>query len=78
MYLFNLYSYKLYLAGFDGALQIWSTSGTFARPNASNDNAHSKHTWTSSLVYTPDNRYLVSRGGDDTVKSEWQKTHLYT
>jgi WD40 repeat protein len=52
----------------DGTLNIWATNSNFTRPNAAVENAHVKNTETSSLHYAPDNKTLVSRGGDDTVK----------
>lgn len=57
--------------GYDGAMHLWSTAGNYARPNAMNDAAHTKHSWTSSVCFTPDSKYIVTRGGDDTVKCEY-------
>lgn len=65
----------------DGALHLWSTSSNFVRPNMSMENAHAKGTDTSSLVLSMDGRTLLTRGGDDTVKT-WDirafKKPLYT
>ncbi|WWC73443.1 uncharacterized protein I206_107413 [Kwoniella pini CBS 10737] len=55
-------------ACFDGALHIWSTSGNFARPTYSNENAHTKNTETTGVVFSRDGTKVVTRGGDDTVK----------
>lgn len=60
---------KMLAAGcLDGALHIWSTSGTYSRPNATIEGAHAKDTETSSVCFTKDGRALASRGGDGTVK----------
>lgn len=52
----------------DGALHIWSSSGSYSRTNATIEGAHVKGTETSSVVFSSDGRTLASRGGDDTVK----------
>lgn len=52
----------------DGALHIWSTSGTYSRPNASVEGAHLKDAEISSVCFTRDGRTLASRGTDGTVK----------
>ncbi|CAO1624717.1 unnamed protein product [Parajaminaea phylloscopi] len=52
----------------DGALHLWSTSGSYSRPNATVEGAHTKGTTTSSIVFSHDDRVLATRGGDDTVK----------
>ncbi|KAG2193182.1 hypothetical protein INT47_002874 [Mucor saturninus] len=59
-----------YLAGAyqDGTLQIWDTKGNHIRPAIPIPDAHQKGTETSSLLFSRDNRTLVTRGGDDTVK----------
>ncbi|KAE8224349.1 hypothetical protein CF319_g2730 [Tilletia indica] len=54
----------------DGAVHLWATNGSFARPNASVEGAHSRGTETSSIAWSRDNRHFATRGGmgDDTVK----------
>ncbi len=58
-------------AGKDGSIHIWAVNSTFARPNQSNESAHTRGTETSGLAFSRDGRHLVSRGGDDTVKREY-------
>lgn len=55
-------------AALDGTLNIWATNSNFSRPNAAVENAHMKNTETSSLQFSLDNKIVVSRGGDNTVK----------
>ncbi|CAO1616444.1 unnamed protein product [Jaminaea pallidilutea] len=54
----------------DGALHLWSTSGNYARPNATVEGAHKKDTTTTSIAFSRDGRTLATRGGDgdDSVK----------
>jgi len=60
---------KMLAAGcLDGALHLWSTSGTYSRPNSTVEGAHERNTETSSLCFSRDGRTLASRGGDETVK----------
>lgn len=60
---------KMLAAGcLDGALHIWSTSGTYSRPNSTIENAHERNTETSSLCFSKDGQTLATRGGDETVK----------
>lgn len=68
-------------ACYDGAVHLWSTSSNFVRPNMSMEGAHGKATETGSLALSLDGRTLLTRGGDDTVKT-WDirafKKPLYT
>lgn len=59
-----------YLAGAyqDGTMQIWDTKGAQLRPAIAIADAHQKGTETSCLLFSRDDKTLVSRGGDDTVK----------
>ncbi|KAI9320545.1 WD40-repeat-containing domain protein [Dichotomocladium elegans] len=52
----------------DGTINMWAADGPFVRPSITIADAHQKYTETSSLVFSRDDRTLVSRGGDDTVK----------
>jgi len=54
----------------DGAVHLWATNSSFARPNHSVEGAHRHGTSTSSIVWSRDNRHFATRGGmgDDTVK----------
>lgn len=52
----------------DGALHLWSTSGSYSRPNSTVEGAHAKGTDTSCVVFSTDCKTLASRGGDDTLK----------
>ncbi|KAG8805551.1 hypothetical protein FRC17_005456 [Serendipita sp. 399] len=65
----------------DGAIHLWSTSSNYVRPNMSMESAHAKATETGSIVLSLDGRTLLTRGGDDTVKT-WDirafKKPLYT
>ncbi|KAG1218885.1 hypothetical protein G6F35_007955 [Rhizopus arrhizus] len=51
----------------DGTLQFWNTN-SLLRPAISIADAHQKGTETSSILFSKDNRTVVTRGGDDTVK----------
>ena len=52
----------------DGSIQIWNTKQPYIRPASAIINAHLPLTETSGLNFNSDGRFLVSRGGDDTVK----------
>lgn len=64
------------LAGLDGTIHLWSTSGTYARPSSTVEGAHMKGAETGSLVFSHDGHTLVSRGGDGTVKRECEPFYL--
>ncbi|KZW01930.1 transcription factor [Exidia glandulosa HHB12029] len=53
----------------DGALHMWNSSSNFVRPNLSIEGAHTKGTDTGSVVFAMDGRTVITRGGDDTVKT---------
>ncbi|WFD39278.1 uncharacterized protein MJAP1_002249 [Malassezia japonica] len=52
----------------DGALHMWSTSGSYARPSATVERAHANHAGASGLAVASDSVTVASRGMDDTVK----------
>ncbi|KAJ6107340.1 hypothetical protein N7523_008663 [Penicillium sp. IBT 18751x] len=58
----------LVAAALDGSLAMWGGKGPFTRPAGEVREAHTRDTWTSGLDVSPDGRYIVSRGGDDTIK----------
>ncbi|PKI83253.1 hypothetical protein MVES1_003075 [Malassezia vespertilionis] len=51
-------------AGLDGALYLWSTSSSFARPHATVEHACAPGTWTSSIAVSPDSRFAATRAKD--------------
>jgi WD repeat-containing protein 70 len=51
----------------DGTVHLWGTNGPFTRPTATVD-GHARQTETSGKVFSQDGTYLVTRGGDETVK----------
>lgn len=53
----------------DGALHMWNSSSNFVRPNLSIEGAHTKGTETGSIAFSMDGRTVVTRGGDDTLKT---------
>lgn len=59
----------------DGALHVWSTSGSFSRPSASLERAHTKDAGATSIAVASDNVTMATRGYDDTVKL-WDLRHL--
>ena len=62
---------------YDGTLSLWEGNGPFLRPSASVPDAHTPETWTSSLDISPDGRLIVTRGGDDMLKT-WDTRKLKT
>lgn len=56
-------------AALDGSLVMWSGNGPFARPAGEIRDAHARDTWTSGVDISADGRLVVTRGGDDTIKS---------
>lgn len=63
------FSSKLLAAGCaDGALHLWSTSGSYSSPNSSIQAAHEKGTDISSVVFSSNGNTLASRGTDHTLK----------
>ncbi|KAL7424891.1 hypothetical protein Q5752_000577 [Cryptotrichosporon argae] len=54
----------------DGALHVWKTASNMARPDRTGETAFVKGTAPTSVVFSPDSKRLVSRGGDgdDTLK----------
>ncbi|KAI9783867.1 MAG: WD repeat-containing protein 70 [Peltula sp. TS41687] len=53
----------------DGSLVMWSGNGPFTRPAAEIREAHVRDTWTGGLDISSDGRLVVTRGGDDTIKT---------
>ena len=68
-----------YIAGacLDGTLHLWKTSSNFARPAMTVEGAHTKNTETGSIVFSVDGRFVLTRGGDDTVKRTWIPCIIY-
>lgn len=52
----------------DGALHLWSTSGSYSSPNSSVQGAHEKGCDVSSVVFSRNGRELISRSTDHTLK----------
>ena len=59
----------LVAAALDGSLVIWDGDGNFARPAAEIRGAHKVDTWTGGLDISPDGRTVVTRGGDNLIKT---------
>jgi len=59
----------LVAAALDGTLSMWSGEGPYSRPTAEIRDAHLPNTWTSGLDISADGRLVVTRGGDDTIKT---------
>jgi WD40 repeat protein len=59
----------LVAAALDGSLVMWSGEGPYNRPAAEIREAHQANTWTSGIDISADGRTVVTRGGDDTVKT---------
>ena len=60
----------------DGSLVMWSGNGPFTRPAGEIRDAHARDTWTSGLDISSDGRLVVTRGGDDTIKSWAPSTYV--
>ena len=56
------------LACSDGALHLWKTNSNFVRPDKTIEGAHAKGSETGSITFSVDDRTILTRGGDDTVK----------
>ncbi|QIW98351.1 hypothetical protein AMS68_003869 [Peltaster fructicola] len=56
-------------AAYDGSLIMWSGDGPHTRPAAEIRDAHEANTWTSGLDISADGRLVVTRGGDNTIKT---------
>lgn len=56
----------------DGSLVMWSGNGPFTRPASEIREAHVRGTWTSGLDISSEGRLVVTRGGDDTIKSMYE------
>lgn len=54
-------------AALDGTIHIWGTNGPMTRPSASVD-GHVRQTETSGITFSQNGNFLVTRGGDETVK----------
>ena len=50
---------------------MWKTNSNFARPDMTVENAHKKGIEISSVNFSVDGRTILTRGIDETVKSEW-------
>jgi WD40 repeat protein len=59
----------LVAAALDGTLSMWTGEGPWSRPTAEIRDAHQPNTWTSGLDISADGRLVVTRGGDDTIKT---------
>ena len=54
-------------AATDGTVHLWGANGPYNRPSSSVD-GHVRQTETSGITFSHDGNYMVTRGGDDTVK----------
>jgi WD40 repeat protein len=59
----------LVAAALDGTLSMWSGEGPYSRPTAEIRDAHEPNTWTSGIDISADGRLVVTRGGDNTIKT---------
>lgn len=53
----------------DGTMSMWNGEGPYSRPAAEIREAHAPNTWTSGVDISADGRLVVTRGGDDTIKT---------
>lgn len=66
----------LIASALDGCLVMWSGNGPFTRPAAEIRDAHIRDAWTSGLDISADGRLVVTRGGDDTIKSTFEELRI--
>jgi len=59
----------LVAAALDGTLVMWDGEGSYSRPAAEVRDAHRPDTWTSGLDVSADGRLVVTRGGDNSIKT---------
>lgn len=67
-----------YQACLDGALHLWPTNSNFVRPSTTIEGAHTKGVGVGigAMLFSVDNRTLLTRGADDTVKCTFDKRCL--
>ena len=65
---FNKDGKTIFGSGEDGSIQAWDTRKMFVNTSLKNMQAHGNGSETSCLLMSYDDRTLISRGGDDTLK----------